>query len=211
MSYKPTMFCLPQYAGWAIGAHTRSLIEMTRDLSSAGYPFGMNFGEDSAVHRNRYFLAQVFWEMPEWDRCMWIDADIGFKTEDVMRLQDVMTETVSGIVTAPYRMKRDGAKLAAWKDGKLLDMDDLPNEPFDVDYAGTGFMLVSRGAMASIHDALPTLETDRGETKQWFSFEVEKNIELSEDYNFCRKVRNAGHRVMMCPDIELKHYGLKGY
>lgn len=94
------------------------------------------------------------------------------------------------------------------------------SEPVEVMEAGTGFMLISREALEKYRDAYPELEyrPDHIRTNQ---FDGSRNITayfdcvidpeskryLSEDYFFCRKAREIGLKVWMCPWMQIHHVG----
>jgi len=94
------------------------------------------------------------------------------------------------------------------------------SEPVEVSEAGTGFMLISRKALEKYRDAYPELEykPDHIRTN---SFDGSRNITaffdcvidpeskryLSEDYFFCKKAREIGLRVWMCPWMRINHVG----
>jgi hypothetical protein len=71
----------------------------------------------------------------------WLDADIEFEPADVAALWNLDADVAVGV----YAMKKREAQwFAAWKDGKLVKDLDQFKGPIDVDYAGTGFMLIKR-------------------------------------------------------------------
>ena len=93
-------------------------------------------------------------------------------------------------------------------------------EPVEVSEAGTGFMLISRQALEKYRDAFPELayRPDHVRTNQ---FDGSRDITaffdcvidpaskryLSEDYFFCRKAREIGLKVWMCPWMQINHVG----
>lgn len=200
------LICLPQYAGWVMGTHMMSMLALVRDLCENGVPFDIVAGSDSAVHRNRYYLTQTFMNS-EWSHMLFIDADIEFTADDVVKLWNMDSDVAVGV----YRLKREGSELAAHTGGKLMRIEDLPDEPFEVDYAGTGFMLIRRHVLEELGPTLPRIKTERGEMPRWWSFDVVDGVELPEDYSFCEKVRGLGYKVMMDPSVRLKHWGLKSW
>lgn len=200
------LLCLPQYAGWCMQPYMMSVVALVRDLEREGIPYDIVTGSDSAVHRNRYYLTQTFLES-EWSHMMFIDADIEFKSEDVAKLWNLDADVGVGV----YRLKREGSALAAHTRGNLMGLEDLPDEPFEVDYAGTGFMMIKRETLEAIAPGLETIDTERGPMQRWFAFDVVDGVELPEDYSFCERVRKAGKKVIMDPSIIVKHWGLKGY
>ena len=94
------------------------------------------------------------------------------------------------------------------------------NEPVEVMEAGTGFMLIPREVLEKYREAYPELaykpdhiRTDNfdGEREIHAFFDCiidpESKRYLSEDYFFCRKAREAGISVWMCPWMQLNHVG----
>lgn len=94
------------------------------------------------------------------------------------------------------------------------------SEPIEVMEAGTGFMLFGRDVLKKYDEAYPELryKPDHVRTE---NFDGERDITaffdcvidpesrryLSEDYFFCRKARQAGIKVWMCPWMNLNHVG----
>jgi hypothetical protein len=95
------------------------------------------------------------------------------------------------------------------------------SDPIEVSEAGTGFMLIPRDTLDKYRDAYPELryKPDHVRTD---NFDGERDITayfdciidpesrryLSEDYFFCRKAREAGLKVWMCPWMQLNHIGM---
>lgn len=199
------LICLPQYAGWCMGKHMMSVIELVRDMERNEIPYDIVTGSDSAVHRNRYYLTQTFMES-DWSHMMFIDADIEFTSDDVAKLWNMNADVAVGV----YRLKKEGSEIAAHTGGKLMrlggDAGVIP-----VDYAGTGFMLIHRRVFEHIEHELPLIDTELGKMRKWWGFDVVDGVELPEDYSFCERVRRNGMQVMMDTSVVLTHWGLKGY
>lgn len=103
-----------------------------------------------------------------------------------------------------------------FNENKTIKLD----EPAEVDEAGTGFMMISREAYRLFDEAYPGhhYTPDHGRTKEfdgsrkiglYFHTEVdpESNRYLSEDYWFCKKLKNAGGKIWLCPWVYLTHSG----
>lgn len=93
-------------------------------------------------------------------------------------------------------------------------------EPVEVQEAGTGFMLISRESLEKYRDAYPELsyKPDHIRTNQFDGtrditaffdciIDPESKRYLSEDYFFCKKSREIGLKVWMCPWMQLNHVG----
>ena len=94
------------------------------------------------------------------------------------------------------------------------------DEMVEVSEAGTGFMLIPRSVLERYKTSYPNLsykpdhlrsEKFDGETEvmAYFDCEIDPKTRryLSEDYFFCRNVRNAGMKVHMAPWMQLQHVG----
>jgi hypothetical protein len=204
------LFALPQYAGFAITHNMQSVCALARSLTTIGFAYDMTFGQDSAVHRNRTFLTQSFMESDH-EMLMFIDSDIGFTTADFTALHALVASNHADVAVGCYRLKQEGSKLAAHHDGRLVSLETLPKKPFEVEYAGTGFMLIHRRAFEAIKHGLPVIDTIRGKIPRWWAFDIVDGVELPEDYSFCERVRGAGMRVVMDPSVILDHWGLACY
>jgi hypothetical protein len=111
------------------------------------------------------------------------------------------------IAVAAYCMKLPEKPLSAWKDGKLVRIEDCPTVPFEVDYAGTGFMMIKRHVIEKLAETAETYIGPEGRVSALYMTPVHDDGFESEDYFFCRKAREAGFKVMMDPTIRLGHVG----
>lgn len=201
------LFATPMYGGNCHHAFFRSSLSLHGFLVQEGIPHDFyTMWNESAIHRARNQCVKAFLET-DFEYLMFIDGDIEFTTDDVGRLWNLDTDVAVGC----YRMKRDDAPFAAWKNGELLTLDTLPDEPFEVDYAGTGFMMIKRHVLTRLISDDNKYEGKEGDMHQVFDFPIRKGIELSEDYAFCEDAANAGFKVMMDPKVRLKHWGIKAY
>ena len=149
-----------------------------------------------------------------------IDADIQFDSRDVAKLWNLQADVAVGL----YPMKRVDCQLAAWVDGRMLDLKDCPKEPFAVDYAGTGFMMIDRTVLERFQAAYPERWHDEGPVGPCFAYfdpRVENfgkrdsgkddRVYLSEDYSFCKDFRRIGGKILADPGIALVHHGTYAY
>lgn len=224
------LFGLPMYAGFCMKPFMESCMLLQKSMLLAGVPHDFQFASDSAVHRVRNQVVKEFLET-DYERLMFIDSDIEFSDEDVAKLWSMDADIAVGV----YTMKEDGAKYAAWMNGELVDDLEECESPVEVDYAGTGFMMIKRSVFEALKPYTDVEEFQLLDRKTngfryvFFDFpreelvkeraqEISKEIpclrvvrELPEDYGFCKKARALGFKVIMDPSVKLKHYGLKGY
>jgi hypothetical protein len=233
------LFCTPCYGGMLHEAHFKSCVQLKEDLTRIGIEHDWLTGNsESLVHRGRMKMAAKFLKESSYKFLMFLDADIEFTSDDVAALWNMQADIAVGV----YAMKkRDKQWFAAWKDGKLVkDLDQFGDDPIEVDYAGTGFMLISRTAIEKImryleikydiaqklHEKLGDLtgiyklvademlgalqfdfEEDEGRIPALFTAHIYNDGLESEDYHFCRIAREAALKVMMHPQVRLKHWG----
>lgn len=178
-------------------------MRLQKDLLAAGLPHDWNIGtNESLVTRARNEMTSWFLKT-EFEYQMWLDADIEFDTGDVAKLWNLQAD----IAVAAYCMKRPDKPLSAWKDGKLVRLEECPSEPFEVDYAGTGFMMIRRNVIEKLADSAETYEGPDGRVSALYMTPVHNDGFESEDYHFCRKAREAGFKILMDPSISLGHIG----
>lgn len=185
-----------------------SVVRLAEVLTGENFPWSWYRHEnDSLITRARDVCAATFLKDTDYQRLLFIDSDISFTPEDVGRLWAMGEPFVAGC----YTMKVPDAPYAAWRDGELLTLDKLPNEPFCVDYAGTGFMMIDRYVFEKlIVDSPDVVEYEEGKIgKCWNFFQdpVIDGFHCSEDYFFCRMWREIGGEVWMHPKVRLKHIG----
>ena len=170
---------------------------------------------ESLVQRARNNCVTSFLET-EFERLLFIDSDIEFEPEDVQKLWNMNCDVAVGC----YAMKRKDEPVTAWKNGSLVDLSEL-DEITEIDYAGTGFMMIKREVFEAMrswyservhHEGKPTDNIhDHRISFTYFDPRVEGGVYLSEDYAFCDDVKGIGKKLMLDPSIKLTHWGDYGY
>lgn len=208
----------PCYGGMVTEGYLLSCLALCKELLGVGLAHDwLTLRNESLIQRGRNVIAASFLRETEFSALLFIDADIEFEPAGVARLWNLIADGADVAVGA-YRMKRPGAGLAAWRGGKLVEIGEKDVLPFDVDYAGTGFMMISRKTLEIIAEKHPEIEHEEGQVgKCWAFFDTgvvddgAGPFYCSEDYFFCRMVRHLGMRVVMDPQISLKHHGQAVY
>lgn len=200
------LFCTPCYGGMVTEAYLRSCLELKDELTRVGMKHSWLTGRnESLIARARNEMTATFLKS-DFSHMMWIDADIEFSPEDVAKLWNLETDVAVGI----YPMKRpDKCWYAAWVNGKLVKDLDQFDGPIEVDYAGTGFMLISRACVEKMIQAYPETkyEGPHGDVFALYNTPVVDGHFDSEDYHFCRKWRALGGAVLADPSVRLIHHG----
>lgn len=226
----------PVYGGQPFGHFANSLNNLMLTMQREGLTCitRQTFNE-SLVPRARNYLAWEFLRS-EATHLLFVDADIEFTPDDALTLL-VLADPNSNkdVVCGAYPKKhiawervRDAAK-AGFADedpsvleefvGEFFFVPVEPHSPHDIDLpievreTGTGFMLIQRHVLERFQKVYPDRwyhTDDFGERRRYdcfFDGEIVEHRYLSEDYNFCRLVREAGMKVWLQPRINLGHLG----
>lgn len=173
---------------------------------------------------------------------LFIDSDVYFDTKDVFRLIDLNEDVVAGAYPKKY-LSQNKISIISKNKPSLFEQNnwaeyctDFTSEftsqslkqgkektkLIDVDYAATGFMLISVNAFKKIINHFPDIKykndidayKDFGDNfYDFFPAQVNKETKKfeSEDYGFCRLWRATGGKVKLIPDITLSHIGSYTY
>lgn len=201
------LFCTPCYGGKIDEPHFRSCMQLKDVLHASGVPHDWLTGRnESLVTRARNEMTASFLTTKH-THMMWLDADIEFEADDVGKLWNLNAD----VGVAFYAMKRPDMPLSAWKNGKLVKLEECPAEPFEVEFAGTGFMMIRRNVIEALAAKSESYEGPNGRVPALYMTPVHNDGFESEDYHFCRKAREAGFKIVGDPSIKLGHWGQVRY
>lgn len=135
-----------------------------------------------------------------YDKIMWIDSDIAWKPEDVLKLY----ESDKDIITGAYLLANGQSTSHPTKLGQALTYQEIVNmfEPTKLWAAGMGFMCVKQGVFESL-------------SRPWFqSAPVEVSVDdktykfniIGEDMSFCERAANAGFETWLDPTVRVTHH-----
>ena len=200
------------YGGNCTSAYFESALRLKDALRDGAVEHDWLIGRnESLITRARNACVATFLET-DYQKLLFIDADIQFTPDDVAELWNMQEKVAVGI----YAMKRpDKQWYAAWIDGELVH--DLPDEVVEVDYAGTGFMMIDRLVFEEMKDSVPVYKASKPDESglrdehAFFDCEVSEGVYWSEDYLFCKRWKALGGKVMANPAVKLKHWGSYAY
>lgn len=202
------LICTPMYGGNCTEPYFLSCLSLQAELINAGMDHNwLTTANESLIPRARNTSVTQFLNT-DYECLLFIDADLQFTPEDVSRLWNLDAD----VAVAAYPMKRPDTPLSAWRNGKLVDITD-EIEPFEVDFAGTGFMLIKRHVFDAMIKCYPSLTHEESVGRTWALFDtmIWNDTYLSEDYAFCKRWRDIGGKVICDPTIKLIHWGSYGY
>jgi hypothetical protein len=165
----------------------------------------------SLIQCARDWLAAEFLHRPEFSHLLWLDDDVGFDPDGVLKLIESDLDVVGGIYPvrndSPTRFFYEAAGDAV---GYLQRVSKLPG----------GFLLVKRGAVEAVArccEVYDLPERDRDVSRLTpHIFDVVliddpanpgTKVILGEDYLFCHRLAAAGYAIYVRTDISFSHTG----
>ncbi len=186
---------------------------------------------DALITRARASLIAQFLDDPSSTHLLFIDADIGFEPEQVLRLIECGAEMCAAVypikridwdkVKTTIEAARPNPAAAALQ--YVFEVDD-PNAVIEqagfvkVRYAGTGFLLIRRRAIEKMCGHYPQLQYKRDHSidaasasdHRFALFEcmiAEDGTYLSEDFAFCKRWTAMGGEIWADLNSKLDHVG----
>ena len=186
---------------------------------------------DALITRARASLISQFLEDQSATHLLFIDADIGFEPEQVVRLIECGADVCAAIypikridwdkVRSTIETARPNPAAAALKYVFEVDNPDAVTERSGfvrVRYAGTGFLMIRRGALERMCSHYPELRYRRDHSldaatpsdHRFALFECmigEDGTYLSEDFAFCKRWTDMGGEIWADLSSKLNHVG----
>jgi hypothetical protein len=228
----------PCFGGQVSWLYAVSLLKLQKAFTQRGWHINyLVQAGDALVTRARQTIVGHFLENPSSTHLLFIDADIGFEPEQVLRL----LEFGSDVTAAAYPAKQinwDRMPAAVQAGRSPLESSTLSyvveretsNEMVVRDgfvksrYAGTGFLLIRRSVLVAMIKHYPELrythEHGAGDPltgSSWrsalFNCMIDKTtgFYLSEDFSFCRRWTDMGGEIWVDYTSRLNHVGLMVY
>jgi hypothetical protein len=221
----------PCYGGICLQAYAESMLRLQRVCAMNGIQMMLDTTEnESLVHRARNLAVARFYQKTQATHFLFIDADIHFDPESVMRLiksdhdiavacypkKCVMWDSVDAYAKSGETNK-DPSRVAAslvmnFKSGNTPIRDGFA-EVLD---GPTGFMLIKRDVFTKMHAKYPELlcvndhqNKDLDEYYAVFDCMIDPVTRryLSEDYAFCRRWQQMGGQIFADVLTVLGHIG----
>jgi hypothetical protein len=219
----------PMYGGMCTSEYTDSLLKLSESCHKSGVKLTTIFlGNESLIQRGRNTIAHHFMNLPDATHLLFIDADIKFRVEDIVKMIKADKELIIGPVALKgYNWEEIRAAALAGEDdigrtGGVFNINLLPGikmedeeTPFEIEHGGNAFMMIRRDCLEALAPNTPIYTNggrslpDGVEIKDYFRVEINKDTNhlLSEDYFFCHSYRQIGGKVWCAPWVETGHFG----
>ena len=226
----------PMYGGQCTGYYTQSLLTLGPVLNQNGYDMAYSaMFNESLIQRGRNALAHGFMQRPECTHLMFIDADIKFNPQDIIKMIEADKDIICGIYPKKEinwveveKAVKEGVptdRLKTRTASVVVNLKDYAgsvtvpvSEPVEIFNGGTGFMLIKRSTFETMKSVVNSYNNDvlfldggisNDRITEYFACAIEPGTErlLSEDYFFCWKAREAGLKVWAAPWAQLGNFG----
>lgn len=166
----------PSYGAVVTTGYTLGLLDLYDMSSVHGFGIRVHFNSfDSLITRARNTMVAEFLADERFTHLMWIDSDVGFKGEDVVRLLQAERPVVAGV----YPLKNDGWPAAGLAQAlpagstkadfralhatypavaRTASLEPDADGFLDARYAPTGFMLIRREVFLALIARYPELQ-----------------------------------------------------
>jgi len=193
--------------------YVKSLLATTQELNRRGISWAFSTAYSSMVSNaremtvsgtNQNSLTQrlPFEGTITYDKIMWIDSDIAWLPDDVIKLY----ESDKDIVTGAYLLASGEVTAYPKILGPALTYEQVKelSELTKVEAAGFGFMCIKSGVFESM-------------TRPWFQSsmltvtDAETNIEhtfplMGEDISWCHRAGKLGYEIWLDPSVKVTHH-----
>lgn len=194
-----------------LNSYVKSLLNTVHALASKGitYAYTNNYashvGDAREVTLSGTMVNQINNSQPlsgevTYDKILWIDSDIAFTPEDVLKLYESDKEIISG-----GYLFGDGSVAAYKTFGKngythqdIMEMKEVT----EIEGCGFGFLMVKQGIFEQL-------------SRPWFQ-QVMGSVELNdkiiefpimgEDLSWCKRVRDLGYKIYLDPSVKVTHH-----
>lgn len=213
----------PCYGGKVFDCYLHSLFRLQSHFGNSVDLFTVP--NDALVTRARNTCVAKFLD-EDFTHLLFIDADIGFTTQNVTRLLDYDKD----VVCAAYPIKNIfwedvlGKGINDVSDAKRFCLRHVVNSVskehedgiVEVADSGTGFMMIKRQVFDQMKEAYPDLKyksPNYPSDNSYLFFDCMKDGDtyLSEDYTFCKRWRDIGGKIYCDFKIPLVHTGLYSF
>ena len=207
---------IPAYGGQVSHGSLISVIRLERACRARGIPIDYEvIANESLITRARNYLASVFLRSGR-SHLLFIDADIQFEPEDILRMYDLGLPLIGGLYPKKNLLGPDATLSGHFAMTPLQGMQGKtladPAEPLPVLHIGTGIMLVQRTVFDQLAPWVPTYTISGTEYRAFFDTSITpEGAYLSEDYHFCALWRRAGGTVHAAPWCRVTHWGTHGF
>ena len=208
------MIALPCHGGIVSEKTTMSLFNLGKLLARNNIPHGLlTQANSSLITQGRSKIANFFINNTDHEYLFFLDSDIGFNPEDVLRLLSHQVDIVSGA----YPMKTIPVRYCI----NIQQPEERQGDLVKITGNGMGFVLLHRNVLLKMAQNFPELkyipstddsnvppsQEEMNNSYHYFMEHKENNAFMSEDKSFFHRARMLGYDVWLDTSIKLQHIG----
>lgn len=208
------LIALPCYGGMVSDKTAKGMFNLGKELRTNQIDHGLiTLANESLITKGRSRIANFFINNTQYEYVMFIDADIGFEPQDVLKLLSYQRDIVCGaypMKSIPLQYNYNISQPPLAEDG-LIKIDNI----------GFGFALIHRRVFDKIrenyedlkytpalgHSSYPITEAEYHNSYHYFN-ELKKDMAfLPEDFSFFERASSVGFTSWLDTSIKLCHVG----
>jgi hypothetical protein len=155
----------------------------------------------SGTKANELFQNKPFQGNITYDKLLWIDSDIEFLPEDVLKLYYSDKDVITGgyLLASGDVMAFKSIEEGPYKIDEVEKMRDI----IEINNAGFGFICVKSGVFENLsrpwfQSANTTVKLENGSE---YTFAM-----IGEDISWCQRVREKGYSIYFDPSVKVNHH-----
>lgn len=199
----------PTYTGHVVHSYCTALVLAAQHCNQFGVFIETSFTPCfSLVEYARNLLVKKFLDTNA-THLMWLDADLGFSPDAILRMVNACTDD-KPVIAGVYPTKSDTESTYPYTALGPVDKNGL--QPAEI--VPGGFILMKRKVVEKVVEQCEewhAIDCD-GETHvcaRVFDLRMRDKRLIGEDYIFCHRIRMAGFPIHVMTDINFMHYGLR--
>ena len=212
------MIGLPCMGGIVSEKTTLGLFNLGKAFVRNDIPHGLlTLTNSSLITQARSKIANFFINNTEHDYLFFLDSDIGFNPEDVLKLLAHQVPIVSGA----YPMKIIPERYCV----DIVQPEQRYGDLVRINGNGMGFVLIHRQVFLDIakqnpglkyipsdyHSDTPHTSAELNNSYHYFAEHQTQNGFMSEDKSFFHRAQQVGYNIWLDPTIKLSHTGYHIY
>lgn len=175
--------------------YCQSMFDLCKYETEKGNDVDLQLERGPRIHHNRNQFVRQFLE-GDYEYLLQVDMDVAFPPTTLEKLLSHGMPIVFGLYKLPQPHGNVSSFVRLTEDNRYRPVGSSGDGLLEIDAGGTGVCLTHRKVFEAIDDtgAFP-----------WFDLDVVGNEFLSEDYTFCRRVKEAGFKIYGDCNVETLH------
>jgi glycosyltransferase involved in cell wall biosynthesis len=203
--------------------YVMSILNLSSLCAARGIGVDFYFiANESLIQRARNLSAQTFLAHPHATHLLFIDADIQFNPEHILRMIDADVDIIGGIYAkkqvnwdrlTPENVEEVKKSMSLLVDSASPININATEDMTEVQWLATGCMLIKKHVFEKIKESDNTrwITTYTPPVYAYFDCMIWNGNYLSEDYYFCQRWKDLGGKIYAANWAKCMHWGTFGF